>query len=285
VTDCLVGPPPAPPSPGPISLTAADAIVCINTEPRENPTGDAILLVTFGANGNYIYLNNSGTLTATFAGIRARTESNYSPIDIVNSGEIAVTADSFTGASGIQAVTYFNNDSDISIVNTADITAYGGTGFGISAAAYGQESSITLVNSGDVTVVGTEGRATGIFSYTRYNAATTIENRGDIQATTTSDYADAFGILALTIGYAPISIVNSGDITVHAGEDASGIRAFAGGPSSGITIENTGRITSTTDSKYADGISAGTFGPASDIAILNQGPIDAGHNAIIARSL
>jgi len=73
VFDCIVGPPPAPASPGPIADTGINnSIVCINTEPRTNATGNAITLSTVNAN-HYIDLNSSGLLTATNAGVAAGT--------------------------------------------------------------------------------------------------------------------------------------------------------------------------------------------------------------------
>jgi hypothetical protein len=56
-----------PPSPNPINTnTVGDnqPIICVNTEPRTNPAGNAINLTTDGT-GSYIDLSNSGVLSAT----------------------------------------------------------------------------------------------------------------------------------------------------------------------------------------------------------------------------
>jgi len=94
--DCIAGPPPAPASPGPISDTGVDdSIVCVNTEPRTNAAGNAITLSTINAN-HYIYLNNSGILTATSTagvyGIGTRTNGATSAITILNSADVTATS-------------------------------------------------------------------------------------------------------------------------------------------------------------------------------------------------
>lgn len=53
------------PPPGPIAINnPADDIVCVNVFDRYNNAGDTIHLSTNGVN-EYIYLNNSGVLTAS----------------------------------------------------------------------------------------------------------------------------------------------------------------------------------------------------------------------------
>lgn len=110
--------------PTPIShLNIDDSIYCINTEPRTNAAGNAITLSTINAN-HYIYLNNSGILTATSTaivyGISTRTNGATSPITILNSAD--VTAISTIGvAFGIFAHTYITN-SPVSIENSGGFT-------------------------------------------------------------------------------------------------------------------------------------------------------------------
>jgi hypothetical protein len=84
-----------PPGSGPITIGAIDDIVCINVDDRSN-VGSVITLFTNGG-GNYIYLNNSGSLTATNVGadaigIVAFTNGGNSPIDILNSGDVTAAA-------------------------------------------------------------------------------------------------------------------------------------------------------------------------------------------------
>jgi autotransporter family porin len=85
-----------PASPAPIADSSnADALVCVNTEPRTNPAGVAIQLSTNNPN-LYIDLYNSGALTANFAGgtavgILINTSGTNSPVFIENIGQITAT--------------------------------------------------------------------------------------------------------------------------------------------------------------------------------------------------
>jgi hypothetical protein len=141
--------------PTPIShLNIDDSIYCINTEPRTNAAGNAITLSTINAN-HYIYLNNSGILTATSTaivyGISTRTNGATSPITILNSAD--VTATSTIGvAFGIFAHTY-NTNSPVSIENSGDFTVTAASrAVGIFERTTGANSPVNIVNSGDFVV-------------------------------------------------------------------------------------------------------------------------------------
>jgi hypothetical protein len=223
--------------PAPIShLNVNDFIYCINTEARTNAAGDAIDLSTINAN-HYIYLNSSGTLTATNAGpargIFTRTNGNNSPIDIINAGDIVATS---TGALayGIDAVTRIN-------------------------------SPLTITNSGDFTVTSNADIAFGIYAQTSYgNSPLTITNNGDFSVSATSS---AFGIFGRTyVGHSRFSIENSSDFVINStASNAYGIFALTTGGHSPIEINNSGGFTITSAIK-SFGIDARTFNGSSPIA-------------------
>ena len=282
VFDCIVGPPAAPASPGPIYANQPDAIVCVNTEPRANAAGNAIDLRTF-APGSYIDFKNIGLLTAQdagqVAGINADTARTNSPITIQNAANI--TATSLTdNANGILAYA-FDELSPININNSGDIAVRGGNyANGIFGRSNGDYSPVNIVNSGDIAVNALQ-QAFGIFMRGGpYNGSPiSIVNSGDIQASGSF----AFGILANTVvtptspGGA-ISVVNSGDIAVTGAVYALGIFAqpaygpAPGGANATLTITNSGDITA------VGGVAADIYqdsGVNSPLSITNSGDITA----------
>jgi hypothetical protein len=127
-----------------------------------------------GADSGIYSIANSGTLVVTGAGtdgaraigIFARTNSSDSPIGIVNSGDITVTA-------------------------TVETGTYAASAFGIFAGTYGSNSPIGIENSGDFTVTatatGNDGRAYGIATRTvGAGGPIGIENPGDLTVTATA---------------------------------------------------------------------------------------------------
>jgi hypothetical protein len=215
------------PSPNPINTNTVGAdqpIICVNTDPRTNPAGNAVNLTTNGA-GSYIDLNNSGVLNATnnnffMSGIFAYTRGRDSPIAIDNAA----------------AITAINNGP--------------GNAFAIRAKAYRGDSPITIENSGELRAYSVEAAAAGIYAFTA---------------------------AVLGPGTNPISIVNSGNITVS-GFSGAGINAFAVGSNSPINIENSGDIVATGD-QFAGGILAEINGPGSSITVENPGDIFARANS------
>jgi hypothetical protein len=304
------------PGPDAVFINSAAPISCINTETRNEPgVGFAIELRASGA-ASYIYVHSSGELTAssnmqnTF-GIFASTQDANSRIDVVNLGDISVTA---TGnhhyAFGLVARTSGNGSPITSIVNSGDMSVTSenkyGSAYGIYARTEGADSGIySIANSGTLVVTGggTDGaRAIGIFARTdSSDSPLSIVNSGDITVTATVETgtyaASAFGIFAGTYGSnSPIGIENSGDFTVTAtatGNDARayGIAARTDGSGSPIGIENSGDITATAistafDSSFrAYGISAKSLGAVSPIGIENSGGLSAGTDGIFATGL
>jgi autotransporter family porin len=284
VTTC---PPGTFPPPGPISIAVNDDINCVNVFDRTN-AGNVISL---GANGggHYLNLNNSGNLVATdvggFAiGIFAFTNNGLSPIEIINSGDVAATA---TGANadaiGIDAFTN-NGLSPVEIINSGDVTATAtganGDAFGIVAFTNFGSSPIGIVNSADVTVSATEtnGDIYGIRAFTNHGFSPIgIVNSGAVNATAGGDNGDVYAISAFTNdGNSPIGIVNSGDIDASSTGDLSnvfGIHAFTNDGNSPIGIVNSGDINATTSGadSNAVGINAFTNDGNSPIGIVNSG--------------
>lgn len=202
-------------------------------------------------------------------GIAALTFDVVSPIDIENSGDIAVTARDADGeAVGIFAQTADN--SSIEIVNSGRLRVRAGNfGIGIDGLTTGNTSPLSIVNSGDFAVTARTGFGTGIqaFTYGR-SSPLSIENKGNLAVTSAA--AIAFGINTYTANHnSPISIFNIGDLTVSAGLSSYGISAVTEGNASPIAIVNSAKITADTF-----GIYAYTGGAASPIAIFNGGVID-----------
>jgi autotransporter family porin len=207
------------PGPDAVFINSAAPISCINTETRNEPgVGFAIELRASGA-ASYIYVHSSGELTAssnmqnTF-GIFASTQDANSRIDVVNLGDVSVTA---TGnhhyAFGLVARTSGNGSPITSIVNSGDMSVTSenkyGSAYGIYARTEGADSGIySIANSGTLVVTGggTDGaRAIGIFARTdSSDSPLSIVNSGDITVTATVETgtyaASAFGIFAGTYG-------------------------------------------------------------------------------------
>jgi len=172
---CTVGgadePIPAPTAP--IVLDETQPIVCVNGDTRIAIGGHAIDLHTNINPGAFIYLNNSGDLTATYVtpdggrGIRAYTEGGDSFVTVINTGDInsdrsAIYARTRGGAvtvinsghintvySGIQASGGHTGvaDSPVTVINTGDIDLER-PGTAIRASTYGDTSEVYVNNSG-----------------------------------------------------------------------------------------------------------------------------------------
>src|SRR5680860_88061 len=190
--DCIAV---SPASPLPIDVNdPGDDIVCVNTLPRNNNSGDAIFLSTDG-DDEFIRLDNSGRITASdtnIDGINTETDGDRSPITIGNSGDVKVTAED--DAEGIEAST---GDS-----------------------GPGESSPIMVTNSGDLDVTG-GGDADGIDTETYgSNSTTTINNSGYLKVT--SGVESAAGIEADSGGdNSPINVTNSGDMHVVSSESSA----------------------------------------------------------------
>jgi autotransporter family porin len=183
-----------PPSPNPINTnTLADnqPIICVNTEPRTNPAGNAINLTTNGA-GSFIDLHNSGVLSATnnnffMSGIFAYTQGLNSPIAIENVAAITATNNGPGNAFAIRALAE-RGSSPISIVNSGELHAYSlnaeAAGIdAVTAPILGYSNNpITIVNSGTITLTGFAADGIRAFAVGA-NSLVHIENTGEIVAT------------------------------------------------------------------------------------------------------
>ena len=199
---------------------------------------------------------------------------NYSPITIVNSASIRVSAP-LDEAHGIRADTE-GEDSPVSIVNRGNIRSTGELAYGISAETDSADSRIDITNSGDLRV-SADNDAYGILAETdELNGRIDITNSGNVHATG----ASALGILAATDGgNSTITIVESAAITATGTFNAFGIYTRTIDDDSNISITNASHITATAATfgpfLYAVGIHALTAGFNSDISITNSGDIDA----------
>jgi hypothetical protein len=157
-----------------------------------------------------------------------------SPIAIENHGNIAAAAGN--NAYGIHAGTY-GASSPIDIVNSGDVAAssIGNSAFGISVRLIGSYSPVSIVSSGDFSVTGVYGFGIRVNSYGGYNPIS-IENSGDFVATSTG--RSAYGIAVLA--YSPVDIENSDAFAVNSAYSGFGIRALTLNGTSPISIENSG---------------------------------------------
>ena len=259
----------------------------------------AIYALTFEPNSP-VTVNNTGDLIATTSGagdahgiVVEVNSANNNDVIIHNSGDITLTA---TGADGkvygIYADVYAYNSS-VTIYNTGDITAIA-SGGGYNA-AYGiyvevgsdsHNSPITIDNTGDLIVVSNNSRAYGIYgkNIDSYSSSITIRNSGKIVVSAGGLYGKAYGIYAKGVfeaPYSPITLHNTGDITVTAGgglnNSVYGIFADTSGdgPFSPVVIHNTGDITGLGTGTRSDayGILVEASGANSSIDIYNSGDI------------
>ena len=166
-------------------------------------------------------------------------------------------------------------DDDILCVNTEPRNS---DAYAIYLSAINDNHYVDLTNSGTLTVIAPAGQAFGIIAQTvlANNSPVSVVNSGEITATALDQ---AIGIVTSTIGVdSPTGIVNSGDITVtSAMYEAYGIRAqtqLAGSP---IGILNSGAITATSSGVATEisGIKAETDDANSPIGIVNSGDITA----------
>ncbi len=287
-------------SPGssPISESSNTApIVCVNTDTRIG--GPYAIDLETTNNGNFINLNNSGTLQATYYGIVTSTDGIEADITIVNSGDITVQSPILSYAIGIAANT---TESAIAIRNSGDITVQSPAlsyAYGIDAEVY-DSGDIAIQNSGKITVQtsGILNSAFGIAAKTPYGDIA-IQNSGDITVQSSGILDSAFGIAANTVS-GDITIRNSGDILATGGfplQHAIGISAQTLFGSIAITnsgavtssyyaiatnnyfgntaIENSGRLTASVDGIYATALQG-------NIAILNSDDIAADVHGIHA---
>ncbi|WP_108681155.1 hypothetical protein [Methyloceanibacter sp. wino2] len=245
-----------------ISLTNSGAI----TVSGDNATA---LSVVTSSPDNALIVDNSGTLIVTGAdGASGMSVSGTSqvPARISNSGDMIVSA-------GSQPATGFNFQGAVGLIldNSGDLTVTSANNSGVGIFAQAVAGFFDITNSGDITVSG-RGVASGIFAqFGPAGQRISIDNSGDINATTTQGYAS--GILAQNTGDdAPIDVYNSGGITAD-GDVARGIYATTGGSRSPITIVNGGPIA--VNGPTAIGIDVESSGNESTVSVSNTAAIDA----------
>jgi len=276
----------------------------INTGDIDLQRGTAISASTYGV-GNELYVANSGALSGARGGIFARTTAANSRLTVNNSGDILTASDPVNHqyvSYGIQTTTY-STTSSVGITNSGDIRTTSqfliiGNGYGLVGAfgihAFGAGPP-TITNSGAISVqaidttansVGYTVRAFGIDAF-GYGPAS-ITNSGPISVQASANRygaALAYGIRAYGYGLnnIPISVWNSGDITVTAGNingRSTGIYAKTYGTNSPVNVLNSGKVT--VSGRVSTGIYARTKGANSPITINNSGSVYAagGPNAM-----
>ena len=106
------------------------------------------------ADGAYIAITNHGPVTATY-GIDAHSSDDFSPVAILNTGNIDTYGGGTQDGVGIRAGTsgYL---SPITLSNSGDIAAESANfnAFGINAATLGPRSPIAIENTGDIAASG-----------------------------------------------------------------------------------------------------------------------------------
>jgi hypothetical protein len=237
-------------------------------------SNNALGIDAVGGGNSPIAIENHGNIAADAGnnayGIHAGTYGASSPIDIVNSGDVAASSIG-NSAFGISA-RLLGSYSPLSIENSGDFSVTGVYGFGIRVNSYGGYNPVSIENSGDFVATSTGRSAFGIavLAYSRVD----IENSG---AFAVNSAYSGFGIRALTLnGTSPISIENSGAFAVNAaGGDATGIFAYSrGAPSSSISIQNTGAL-AVEDTGFGTAIGIRGFAIGSAVKIVNSGDIAA----------
>ena len=197
----------------------------------------------------------------------------------INDFIICVNTEARTNAAGyaIQLSTVEINHF-IDLHNSGDLNAVNvGNAFGIFAQLNGSNSPVSVENIGDITAISATFLARGSVLTADDSIPIDIVNSGDIAATGTT--YRAYGILAFALyDGSAIEILNSGDITVSAGEAGYGISARTGAvlvdaPFSPIAIANSGdiRVTTAGYRAYAYGIRARTYSDDGPIDVLNRG--------------
>ena len=246
-------------------------MVCVNTEARTDPT-TVIGIDTTTSNGD-IYLNNSGQLIGGAYGIDTYASSADSSITIVNTGDITIS--SFSRHVAIHAVTRAAS-SPINISNfaTLNVTTSIDEAYGIRGKTYGSDSNIFINNRGDLNIstTGSGGRAVGIYSYAEGPSTTTIINSGALKI---NSVERGYGIYAASEddGGAPLIVTNSGPMNVVAVDTSYGIYAGTEAANSSITVTNTGTIRSTSTDDDAWGIQAEADSDHSPVSVTNSGAI------------
>jgi hypothetical protein len=220
--------------------------------------------------GEQVYLG--GWAYGAFASSRA-----IGVAKVLNSGDIDVHGvNKGTGLSANSRFgsTYIANSGDLDVVGGIT-AAYGIQTKGASYEEFlnGEVGYTKVYNSGDMTVT-SNNLAGGIYAVSQFGDIT-IENSGDLDVT--AETGRAFGILSNTF-YGYQDIVNIGDMTVTAVENATGILATTNGyvgpyynfPSD-ISVVNDGEINIA--SEYGRGIGIQASSTEGDVSVQNYNDV------------
>lgn len=197
---------------------------------------------------------------------------------VINTGDITVNG--IVKGTGVSAnsrfgSTYIANSGDLDVVGGIT-AAYGIQTKGASYEEFlnGEVGYTKVYNSGDMTVT-SNNLAGGIYAVSQFGDIT-IENSGDLEVT--AETGRAFGILSNTF-YGYQDIVNIGDLTVTAVENATGILVTTSGyvgpyynfPSD-ISVVNDGEINIA--SEYGRGIGIQASSTEGDVSVQNYNDVN-----------
>ena len=250
-------------------------------------------------NGN-VSVGNSGSIAIVTDGYGSSSWginalSDYGGVSIVNSGDISIVEgpvqntfqplDEVTGIFGLTVgkIGIASSLSDLSIVNTGNISLTAFSGYGILGRSF--QGSVSISNAGHITIDNSWfGEGIVAESYTGGSVAgdVTVDNSGSVSIT---GPLSATGLVTLVNSTGATSITNSGDITDASQLATFGIFArdenFASGGD--VTIGNSGSISSITSvdnpapvdhagyASHSMGIHVFTYG--GDITVGNTGSI------------
>jgi hypothetical protein len=151
----------------------------------------------------------------------------------------------------------------------------------IRAKAYRGDSPITITNSGELHAYSPGAGATGIYAFTAAllvpgSNPISIVNSGNI--TVSGSAGVGISGFAVGVGYdSPLHIENTGDIAATGDQFAAGILAENGGAGGAITVENHGDIFARANSSFS-GRARGIYVDAqggSPVSVVNSGNITA----------
>src|SRR5205085_6730384 len=170
---------------------------------------------------------------------------------IDNNGTISATASGLQGdAYGIHAYAYYYGDITISNGGSIDATATSAIGSATGIYATLTDGVLDIDSAGTITVQA-GAAAYGINAIVDGDGGVTVTTGGSIDVT--SDYTNAYGIVATTNGYGDVSVDNGSDLGVDGYLDAIGIHAYGTGTGS-VHAGNSGTITVSSTDAYATGI-------------------------------
>ena len=223
---------------------------------------------------------NAGTITArtegtnaTAVGIESFTNYAGDAIDIVNSGDVTAVSEQQL-AYGVRARVNAAN-SAITIENSGHLKVAGvdnAAGINATSSPAATNSPTNITNTGRMDITA-NGPVHGIFAFSQgAGSGVMVDNRGDLTMTTAA--SGGRGIFAFSSG-SPVSVYNTGGISITGATNVTGISA-APGLNSGAVIDNRGEIYArSTGTGFARAISVLAAQDNATIAIDNRGDLRA----------